>query len=276
VELPDGRTLTIGREARDRGGDIVWTRLGEQELDDDGLAHALAEAFGASREFLSMTTLLSSDAVADDAAGAFHLQTHLRRVFGVEDLQQAAEAVRRLHTEAGAAARQLREASRQGAADLSRLRAELDVAAASSRLIDARGPSPAALSLAEGELRQAGGRGRGGGGRGRKQLRRAGRGRTETLGRGARLGRPPTGRAGREGGAAEVAAAEGWCTARRRPGGRATGRGRGRRDGAGSRRRVPGLHLSPDESCTPARPTTRGPAGATEFAGRAGRVAQPP
>ena len=97
VELPDGRTLTIGREARDRGGDIVWTRLGEQELDDDGLARALAEAFGATREFLAMTTLLPSDAVADDAAGAFHLQTHLRRVFGVDDLQQAAEAVRRLH-----------------------------------------------------------------------------------------------------------------------------------------------------------------------------------
>src|SRR5262249_19863316 len=131
-----------------------WTRLGDHELDDDGLAHALAEAFGASRDFLSKTTLLSSDAVADD--DAFHLQRHLRKVFGVEDLQQAAEAVRRLHTEAGAAARQLRQASRQAAADLSRLRDELASAEGAAKVVDdARAGARRALSLAEGELRQA-------------------------------------------------------------------------------------------------------------------------
>jgi DNA repair exonuclease SbcCD ATPase subunit len=154
VELPDGRMLSVGREARDRGGDTVWTRLGEEELDDDGLAFALGEAFGASREFLSKTTLLPSDAVADD--DAFHLQKHLRKVFGVEDLQRAAEAVRRLHTEAGAAARQLRQASRQAAADLSRLRSELAAAEAALTVADnARADARRALSLAEGELRQA-------------------------------------------------------------------------------------------------------------------------
>jgi DNA repair exonuclease SbcCD ATPase subunit len=192
VELPDGRTLSIGREARDRGGDIVWTRLGEDELDDDGLAGALSDAFGATREFLSMTTLLPSDAVADDAAGAFHLQTHLRKVFGVEDLQRAAEAVRRLHTEAGAAARQLRQASRQAAADLTRLRATLADAEAERVRADAvRAEARSVLALAEGELRLA---------RDREALRdkataakqsftelvAAAR---EALGRGARLGR---------------------------------------------------------------------------------------
>jgi DNA repair exonuclease SbcCD ATPase subunit len=189
VELPDGRTLTVGREARDRGGDIVWTRLGDEELDDEGLARALGEAFGASREFLSKTTLLPSDAVADD--DAFHLQKHLRKVFGVEDLQRAAEAVRRLHTEAGAAARQLRQASRQAAADLSRRRSEVLEAEV---VDDARAGARRALSLAEGELRQA-----------REALARreavaAARQSfaelvataRETLGKGARLGRPAT------------------------------------------------------------------------------------
>jgi DNA repair exonuclease SbcCD ATPase subunit len=195
VELPDGRSLSVRREARDRGGDIVWTRLGDEELDDDGLAQALAEAFGASREFLSMTTLLSSDAVADDDAGAFHLQTHLRKVFGVEDLQRAAEAVRRLHTEAGAAARQLRQASRQAAADLSRLRSELVEAEAAAKVVDdARAGARRALSLAEGELRQA----REAAAR-REAVAAARRSfaelvatARETLGKGTRLGRPAT------------------------------------------------------------------------------------
>jgi len=193
VELPDGRILSVGREARDRGGDTVWTRLGEEELDDDGLAFALGEAFGASREFLSKTTLLPSDAVADD--DAFHLQKHLRKVFGVEDLQRAAEAVRRLHTEAGAAARQLRQASRQAAADLSRLRSELAAAEAALTVADnARADARRALSLAEGELRQA----REAAARreavaaARQSFAELVATAREALGKGARLGRPAT------------------------------------------------------------------------------------
>jgi DNA repair exonuclease SbcCD ATPase subunit len=156
VELPDGRTLSLIREARERGEDVIWTRLGDEELDDTGLARAMVDAFGASREFLSMTTLLPSDAVADDAAGAFHLQTHLRRVFGVEDLQQAAEELRSLHTEAGTAARTLRQASRQAAEDLSRLRSQLasaqdDLERADAARTDAR----RVVSFADGQLRQA-------------------------------------------------------------------------------------------------------------------------
>ncbi len=63
-----------------------------------------------------MTTVLPGEAIADDAAGAFALQSHLRRVFGVDDLQKAAEALRRLGDDADAAARKVRQASRRAAA----------------------------------------------------------------------------------------------------------------------------------------------------------------
>jgi DNA repair exonuclease SbcCD ATPase subunit len=194
LQLPSGRILSVVREARDRGGDAVWTRLGEEELDDEGASRVIVEAFGASREFLSMTTLLPSDAVADDAAGAFHLQTHLRKVFGVEDLQRAAEQLRGLHNEAGAAARALRQASRQAAADLSRLRAQLAEAETAEAKTDAaRTDARRVLAFAEGELHRARERDAA-----RDKAAAAKRSLAELLaasrvllGRGARLGRSP-------------------------------------------------------------------------------------
>ena len=130
--------------------------LGPRQLDEAGLAGVLAEAFGASREFLSLTTVLPSEAVADDAAGAFHLQAHLRRVFGVDDLQEAAEALRRLHDEAEAAARKVRQATRRAAADRSRLRAELAAAeAAEATAQAARADARRVLEFAEHQLREA-------------------------------------------------------------------------------------------------------------------------
>ena len=113
----------------------------------------MAEAFGASREFLSMTTLLPGDAVADDATGAFHLQAHLRRVFGVDDLQDAAESLRRLHDEAQAQARQLRQATRRAVEDLSRLRTALaEAEAAEAAAQAARDDARRILEFAQGQL----------------------------------------------------------------------------------------------------------------------------
>ncbi|MGE5828064.1 MAG: AAA family ATPase [Micromonosporaceae bacterium] len=153
LELPDGRVLAITREVGERG-EPVQARLDGRRIDEDGVGQVMAEAFGASREFLSRTTLLPSDAVADDAAGAFHLQAHLRRVFGVDDLQQAAETLGRLHEQAQAAARQVRQASRRAAADQSRLRAQLTEAeAAEARAQAARVDARRVLEFAESQLR---------------------------------------------------------------------------------------------------------------------------
>jgi DNA repair exonuclease SbcCD ATPase subunit len=155
VELPDGRLLTVERSIG-RRTDAMAARVDGAPLDDGGLARTMADAFGASREFLSMTTVLPSDAVADDAAGMFHLQAHLRRVFGVDDLQEAAESLRRLHEDAVEAARTVRRASRRGAEDRSRLRAELTRAEAAERAAQAaRVQARRVVTFAEGQLRAA-------------------------------------------------------------------------------------------------------------------------
>src|SRR5262249_31145273 len=74
----------------------------------------------------------------------------------VEDLQRAVDELRRLHTEAGTAVRALRQASRQAAADLSRLRAELAEAEAAEAKADAgRSDARRVLAFAEAQLRQA-------------------------------------------------------------------------------------------------------------------------
>src|SRR5690348_3617898 len=62
IELPDGRALTLDRAISGRTETVdAW--VGGQPLDDIGIAETMAAAFGASREFLSRTTLLSSTAV---------------------------------------------------------------------------------------------------------------------------------------------------------------------------------------------------------------------
>ena len=155
LELPDGRVLAIAREVGERS-ESMSAALDGADIDADGVGRVMAEAFGASREFLSMTTLLPGDAVADDATGAFHLQAHLRRVFGVDDLQDAAESLRRLHDEAEARARQLRQATRRAVADLSRLRTALaEAEAAEADAQAARDDARRVLEFAQAQLRQA-------------------------------------------------------------------------------------------------------------------------
>ena len=155
LELPDGRMLSITRQVEERS-EPMHARIDESDLDNEGVARVMAKAFGASREFLSRTTLIPSDAIADDAAGAFHLRAHLCRVFGVDDLQNAADELQRLHNEADAAAKKLRQATRRAATDLAGLRAALaEAEAAEAGAQTARADARLALDSADRRLREA-------------------------------------------------------------------------------------------------------------------------
>ena len=94
-------------------------------LDDDGLARLMAEAFGASREFLARTTMLPSTAVADHSLGLAQLHQHLCHIFGVDDLQAAAQALARTHAAAAADAKRYRQENRRTAADLTAMHTQL-------------------------------------------------------------------------------------------------------------------------------------------------------
>jgi DNA repair exonuclease SbcCD ATPase subunit len=155
LELPDGRTLSIERQVGERAEPMrAW--VGQVRLDDEAVGRLMAEAFGAPREYLSKTTLIPSESFADDAAGAFHLRAHLCHVFGVDDLQTAADELRRLNNEADAAAKKIRQATRRAAADLAELRtlsAEAEAAWANAET--AHATTRADLAAAERRLREA-------------------------------------------------------------------------------------------------------------------------
>ena len=127
VELPDGRVLVIDRASSGRT-ETLHAAVGRQEVDDAGVAEIMATAFGASREFLSRTTVLPSAAVTDHSAGIFQLHQHLCHVFGVDDLQAAAAALRRAQAAAEAEAKKHRQETRRAAEDLTQLRASLAAA----------------------------------------------------------------------------------------------------------------------------------------------------
>jgi DNA repair exonuclease SbcCD ATPase subunit len=149
VELPDGTELNIVREASERS-DSMQARFGYREVDDSTIADIIADSFGATREFLSKTTIISSDSVADDSVSAFQLRDHLCHVFGVDGLQAAATKLEQLHTSAEAVAKKVRQQSRRAAADLAAVRAELDEAAAAQEAADvARRDARAAVETAE-------------------------------------------------------------------------------------------------------------------------------
>jgi DNA repair exonuclease SbcCD ATPase subunit len=155
IELPDGRTLSIERHITARA-EPMRARVGQADLDDEAVARLMAEAFGASREFLSRTTIVPGESVTDDDAGAFHLRAHLCRVFGVDDLQTAAEELQRLHNDADATAKKIRQASRRAAADLGELRRLLAEAEAAWASADtAHAAARADLASAERRLREA-------------------------------------------------------------------------------------------------------------------------
>lgn len=154
LELPDGRELTIVRQVEDRS-ESMQARVGTRVLNDSDVATVMADSFGATREFLSKTTVIPSDAVADDATSAFQLREHLCRVFGVDDLQAAADALDRLHGGADAAAKLVRQQTRRAAADLAAVRDELAEAEAAQQAAEsARTNARDAVDAAEEQLRQ--------------------------------------------------------------------------------------------------------------------------
>lgn len=155
LELPDGRPLTIVREVNGRS-ETVSARLGDTDLDDAATAHVLAEAFGASLEFLSKTTVIPSDAVADDTTSAFQLREHLCRVFGVDELEAAAEQLHALHRDSDAAAKQVRQRTRRAEADLAAMRDAMALAEEENLAAEeAKNRARAAMSASEQHLSRA-------------------------------------------------------------------------------------------------------------------------
>ncbi|TFV90108.1 hypothetical protein E4P40_07780 [Blastococcus sp. CT_GayMR20] len=155
VELPDHRVLTVRRVVDAVGQTDVQTTLGGDPLDPALLNAVLAEAFGASVEFLARTTTLPSSAVDDQTVSAFALREHLRRVFGVDDLIRVADQMQQIHDEHEAAARGYRTASRRATADLTALMAQLSSADEHlATLHEQRNALRDELELAEDQLRQ--------------------------------------------------------------------------------------------------------------------------
>lgn len=125
VELPDLRVLNI-RRAVDAGGRTdVEATLGGEAVDAAQLNAVLAEAFGASAEFLARTTTVPSSAVVDETVSAFALRDHLCRVLGVDDLIDVADRMQQMHDQHEAEAKGYRTASRRATADLADLTVQL-------------------------------------------------------------------------------------------------------------------------------------------------------
>jgi DNA repair exonuclease SbcCD ATPase subunit len=127
VELPDGRVMVIDRAHSGRT-ETLHAAVDGQEIDDAGVAAIMSAAFGASREFLSRTTVLPSASVTDHSAGIFQLHQHLCHAFGVDDLRAAAEALRRIQAAAEAEAKKYRQETRRAAENLTQLRSSLATA----------------------------------------------------------------------------------------------------------------------------------------------------
>lgn len=156
VELPDRRVLTI-RRVVDAGGETdVETRLGGEPVDAAKLDAVLAEAFGASVEFLARTTTVPSSAVDDETVSAFALRKHLCRVLGVDDLIRVADQMDQIHDENEAEAKGYRTASRRATADLAALTDQLSGADQHlAALREQRAALHDELEHAEDQLRQA-------------------------------------------------------------------------------------------------------------------------
>lgn len=156
VELPDLRVLDI-RRAVDAGGetDVVATLAGKT-VGAAKLDAVLAEAFGASADFLARTTTAPSSAVYDQKLSAFALRDHLGRVLGVDNLIDVADRMRQLHDQYEAEAKRFRTASRRATADLADLTDQLDNARQRlEALHDQRAALRDELDDAEDQLRQA-------------------------------------------------------------------------------------------------------------------------
>jgi DNA repair exonuclease SbcCD ATPase subunit len=124
LQLPDGRGLIVARELNDRG-ESTRICLDGTVIDDPTMSRIIAEAYGASREFLSKTTVIPGDSVTNDATSSFQLREHLCKVFGVDELQDAARKLLQIHRDAETTAKQIRQRARRAETDLASLRADL-------------------------------------------------------------------------------------------------------------------------------------------------------
>jgi len=156
VELPDRRVLNIRRVVDAGGGTDVETTLGGDPVEAAKLDAVLAEAFGASADFLARTTTVPSSAVADETVNAFALREHLCRVLGVDDLIRVADEMQQIHEQSEAEAKGYRTASRRATADLAGLTDHLTVADERlAALHEQRAALRNELEHAEDQLRQA-------------------------------------------------------------------------------------------------------------------------
>lgn len=79
MEMPDQRLVRIERGLAGKKP-TLRAAVDGQNLDEAELANLFAVQFGASLDFLSRTTPLSSSAVTDNSGGVFQLHKHLCHV----------------------------------------------------------------------------------------------------------------------------------------------------------------------------------------------------
>jgi DNA repair exonuclease SbcCD ATPase subunit len=155
LELPGGQLLRMQRSLK-RGAAKLDARLDGAVVEETELTSVMEDAFGATPEFLSRTTLLPSAAVSDDSAGVFQLHAHLCHVFGVDDLRHAADLLRRTQGLAEGEAKRHRQQARHVDEDLGRLRSELaDLDQATQLALDARRETRDAVDAAQRRLSEA-------------------------------------------------------------------------------------------------------------------------
>ncbi len=156
VELPDRRVLTVRRVVDAFGGTDVEATLGRDPVDAAMLDAVLAEAFGASAEFLARTTTLPGSTVDDETVSNFALREHLCRVLGVDDLIRVADQMEEIKDQNEAEAKGYRTASRRARADLVALTDQLaDADEHLAALQEQRAALRDELEDAENQLRQA-------------------------------------------------------------------------------------------------------------------------
>ena len=156
VELPEARVLNIRRAVDAEGGTDIEATLGGDTIDAAKLNAVLAEAFGASADFLARTTTVPSSAVDDETASAFALREHLCQVLAVDDLIGVADRMQQMHDQHEAEAKGYRTASRRATADLADLTNQLGRAHERlAALHEQRAALHNELEHAEDQLRQA-------------------------------------------------------------------------------------------------------------------------
>jgi DNA repair exonuclease SbcCD ATPase subunit len=126
LELPDQTSLRI-RRSIGKTETVEATHDG-QTLGAEALARLLADRFGADLDYLAKITVLPGDTLADQADESFQLQRHLCQMFGVDDLQRAADAAAQLHKRLDTENQKLRTVVRRADTDERALQARLDAA----------------------------------------------------------------------------------------------------------------------------------------------------